>query len=323
MTMFQGYPRGWFSFGFSTELAVRDVKPVRYFGRDLVMFRGEDNQVRVFDAFCPHLGAHLGHGGVVEGSSIRCPFHAWRFGEGGECVEIPYAKRIPPKAKVGCWQVMERNGIILVHHDPEGKPPTFEVPVMEDYGHPDWLPWATSLFPMKTHPKEIVENIADKAHFAFVHATDCEDFSFEVDGHIGRQRMKGRARFGEKRESIVSVATYYGPGVLMTEMEGMLKNHLLVLTTPVDLTHVDLRFAVTLKRVGSVRNTESYMGMYMENLRLGFIQDQRIWENKVYRERPLLCDGDGPIGKMRSWYRQFYVEEPAGPASAAPASAAQ
>ena len=51
------------------------------------------------DAFCPHLGAHLGYGGLVEESTIRCPFHAWRFDGTGACVEVPYvmpAKWYPP-----------------------------------------------------------------------------------------------------------------------------------------------------------------------------------------------------------------------------------
>ena len=35
-------------------------------------------------------------------------------------------------------------------------------------------------------------------------------------------------------------------------------------------------------------------------------KDFPIWENKVYRERPLLCDGDGPIQAFRRWAAQFY-----------------
>ena len=35
-------------------------------------------------------------------------------------------------------------------------------------------------------------------------------------------------------------------------------------------------------------------------------QDFPIWENKLYRERPLLCDADGPIHKFRRWAAQFY-----------------
>jgi hypothetical protein len=35
-------------------------------------------------------------------------------------------------------------------------------------------------------------------------------------------------------------------------------------------------------------------------------QDFPIWENKCYRERPPLCEADGPIQEFRRWARQFY-----------------
>ena len=31
-----------------------------------------------------------------------------------------------------------------------------------------------------------------------------------------------------------------------------------------------------------------------------------IWEHKVYRDRPTLVAGDGPIGVFRKWAAQFY-----------------
>lgn len=93
--LFPGYPRGWFVIGISNELAPGDVRPIKYFGREMVLYRSESGKAVVHDAFCPHLGAHLGHGGRVVGESIVCPFHAWRFDESGKCVEVPYAKRIP------------------------------------------------------------------------------------------------------------------------------------------------------------------------------------------------------------------------------------
>jgi 3-ketosteroid 9alpha-monooxygenase subunit A len=45
----------------------------------------------------------------------------------------------------------------------------------------------------------------------------------------------------------------------------------------------------------------------MSNLKAGFEDDTKIWESKLYRETPILCDGDGPISQARRWYRQFYV----------------
>ena len=54
------------------------------------MWRGEDGQVRIIDAYCKHLGAHMGHGGKVHGNLLECPFHAWRYdGEEGVVKESP------------------------------------------------------------------------------------------------------------------------------------------------------------------------------------------------------------------------------------------
>ncbi len=78
-----------------TSSPVGEVKPLKYLGRDLVAFRGEDGRARVLDAFCAHLGAHLGVGGTVVGNAVRCPFHAWCWDGDGNCVEVPYAKKIP------------------------------------------------------------------------------------------------------------------------------------------------------------------------------------------------------------------------------------
>ena len=36
-------------------------------------------------------------------------------------------------------------------------------------------------------------------------------------------------------------------------------------------------------------------------------QDIPIWENKIYLDTPLLCDGDGSIRKYRKWFSQFYA----------------
>ena len=94
-------PNGWFAVAFSHELREGEVRPLHYFGEDLVLFRTRSGRARVLDAFCPHLGAHLGHGGRVMGESVRCPFHGWSFdGASGSCTQIPYCERIPQQALV-------------------------------------------------------------------------------------------------------------------------------------------------------------------------------------------------------------------------------
>jgi 3-ketosteroid 9alpha-monooxygenase subunit A len=303
-----GFPRGWFMVCFSEELAVGETKPLRYFGQALAAYRGEDGQARVLDAHCPHMGAHLGVNGVVIGNNVACPFHGWRFCGDGSCVEIPYAKKIPPKAKVKSWPVREVNGIVLVYHDADGGEPSFEIPPIADYGSPDWLPWSKFRYHIKTHPREIVDNLADKAHFPSVHQTEIDEFSFEVSGHTATQRTKGRALLADGGvDPFSSSTTYHGPGYLLMRMDGQLQNYMLFAHTPVEENQLDLWMAVTLKVVGSRERTQSYVSGYLDNLKRGFEDDIRIWENKIYREPALLCDGDGPIARLRKWYRQFYL----------------
>lgn len=306
-SMLEQYPRGWFVVAFSSEIPERGVKSMRYFGQKLVAFRGEDGQVRVLDAYCAHMGADLGAGGKVIGNAIECPFHAWRYCGTGECVAIPYANKIPPKARQRAWPAKEMNGVVLVHHDPDGAAPTFDVPLIPEYGSDEWLPWATNHYFIKTHPREIVENLADKAHFPRVHATTIDEFSFEASGHTATQRTKGKAHLPDGGVDVFSsTTTYHGPGYLIMRMDGALQNYMLVAHTPVDHGSVDLRMGVMLKVVGDRKKTEGFVGMYMSNLKAGFEDDIRIWENKLYREQPVLCDGDGPISQLRRWYRQFY-----------------
>lgn len=63
----------------------------RILGKNLIVFRGESDEAHVFDAYCAHMGAHLGVGGtVLPGDCLQCPFHGWIFdGKTGQCVQIP------------------------------------------------------------------------------------------------------------------------------------------------------------------------------------------------------------------------------------------
>ncbi len=38
----------------------------------------------------------------------------------------------------------------------------------------------------------------------------------------------------------------------------------------------------------------------------GVEADIPIWRDKVFRDRPLLVKGDGPVAEFRRWYSQFY-----------------
>ena len=67
---------------FQTVCKFDDLKPGEgktvALGGKLVALFLVDGQVCAIDDFCPHMGASLG-GGLVEGDTVTCPWHAWRF----------------------------------------------------------------------------------------------------------------------------------------------------------------------------------------------------------------------------------------------------
>ena len=75
---------GWHLAAFAEDLTA-DVTPVDIGDQRLVAVRSEDDgRVRVFDATCPHRGAHLGHGGRISRGCLLCPFHGRRVHLGTE-----------------------------------------------------------------------------------------------------------------------------------------------------------------------------------------------------------------------------------------------
>ena len=75
-------------------------------------------------AFCPHLGADLSVGQVVDGQ-IRCAYHHWKFDCAGQCVDIPAGDKIPPGARIATYPSAEAWGLIWAFN---GEAPTFAVP---------------------------------------------------------------------------------------------------------------------------------------------------------------------------------------------------
>ena len=47
-------PDGWYPVAYSDEVPIGEVVPLRYFGQDLIAFRGEDGEAHVLDAHAGH-----------------------------------------------------------------------------------------------------------------------------------------------------------------------------------------------------------------------------------------------------------------------------
>jgi phenylpropionate dioxygenase-like ring-hydroxylating dioxygenase large terminal subunit len=301
-------PNGWFAVCFSDEVPAGTLRSARYFARDLVVLRGADGVARAFDAYCPHLGAHLGHGGKVEGDGIRCPFHGWRYDGSGRCVEVPYARKIPAKAALRRWEVVERNGLVFVWRHAAGAPPSWEVPVVAELTDGAWTAPERRDWVIRSCSQEMAENTVDPAHFRWVHRTNTvpETESAEIRGHVLHVVSNNRVATprGEQPGRIEIQAHGFGFG--WTRFSGIAD--LLVLTTgsPIDDDHTHTRLQFAVKKLASSDATRGVGRAFIAEIERQFQQDIPIWEHKIHLEHPLLVEGESDIATLRRWAKQFY-----------------
>jgi phenylpropionate dioxygenase-like ring-hydroxylating dioxygenase large terminal subunit len=306
---FPRYPNGWFQVAYSDELKPGAVLPLKYFGRDLVLFRTETGQVHVLDAHCPHLGAHLGYGGTVKDGCIRCPFHAWRYDGTGQCVEVPYSTRIPPKARVKPWHVKDVNGLILVWHHLGGHAPTWDIEPIPEFASPEWTPYDLRRWKVRTHNQEMAENAVDSAHFHYVHGTlEMPTSRAVIEGPIMRvvSDTLMKTPMGKVKGQVESIS--YGFGYALTRFTGIVETLLVASITPIDDEYVDVRFSFAVKKLPSGDATSTVGAAFIREVERQLGQDIPIWENKIYVSPPLLAEGDGPVGVFRRWCKQFYQD---------------
>ena len=317
-------PFGWFALEYSDQLAPEELKSIVYFGREIVLFRTQSGQAVALDAYCPHLGAHLGYGGSVEGENIACPFHGWEFDADGTCQSVPYASNMPPrvqgKSVIQSYPLIERNKMIWAWYHPDNQPPSFEVEAIEEFSSPDFTDLAVYDWEIDTIVQEAGENGADVAHFMYVHsATEMPVGEVTMDGVRRVTKIKNKvprindqgdlADSGEDWEYIHVDSTNVGPGQTIQRISRAFEVIMLGTVTPIDDQRTHLRFAFTMPKSQTDMN-KVLAEATRDNVVMGVEQDIPIWNNKRYIEDPILCDGDGPIAKYRKWFAQFYQTAP-------------
>ena len=306
-------PYGWYNVAFSHEIEPGEIKIEKVFGKEWVLFRGEHGKVGMTDPFCPHLGAHLGKGGTVQGDNIRCPFHHWQFDTEGWCKEIPYAKVMPGVCKkkpvLKALPVVEKYNMIWAWYHPEEVDPLWEIPVVPEMEDPDghvevkYHSWDIS-----TCIQEMGENSIDTPHLKFLHgAPIIPGVDAKAEGHVWHYDIMDGYIVGESHGPGIPINRHSKDGVSML---------MFATPTPIDEELSRVRMAFTWKKYPE-GSKEAHLAnhLYLHSIgsaegeeSKGFAEvDLVVWDNKKYRPKPLLCDGDGPILRWRRYFRQFYV----------------
>lgn len=323
-------PTGWFQIGWSNEIPVGGITPLRYFGQDLVAFRtapsngDRDGPLHVLDAHCRHMGAHLGYDSRIVGDCIACPYHGWEWDGEGVNTRVPYQDQ-PTRATMRTWPVAERNGLVYLWHDPTGNGPRdgWTYPdLFNDFPHlpadeADFFPCHPAAVIDKpdeaVHPQLMLENSADCTHFAYAHRAPEHPRMLRFDASGTRWRTT--LGFVSPKTKEVAMQLHHSCtaiGTTAAVFEGPSAGYRLILTaTPVDDERSHLRVSYFLPRNG-VEGDElppdlAAFARHTEDL---FEEDARIWRHQAFVQKPIYAlDDRAAYRALRTWCEQFYESD--------------
>lgn len=323
------YPTGWYRVLDSDTLARGQVRAIDALGRHLVAFRGHSGKVGVMDAFCPHQGASLASG-KVDGDTLRCPFHAWAFDTDGCLTDIPRLDRVP-RVSACAHPTVELHGMVWMFHHVSGDAvaPTYtptEVDAIVSRGMTHRGTYDAGVARM--HLVEFLENSVDFQHFAHVHGeltvpwttrtvpgfrlhNEPRWWADPVTPHLAyfgvESWMSFRGRTVESSRTQVQV-TMFGPaGVVWFHFKLKDVGDIVLFETHLPVSPLEQHVVFRWYADPAVPSWLAWIvvGQWVANWKA----DLKIWENKVYRDRPVLASIDGPVRELRRWYRQFTVDE--------------
>ena len=320
------FPTGWYVLLRSDELQKKQLITKKFAGQDVVAFRTETGKVAVVSAYCPHMGAHFGYGGDVQGETIRCPFHYFCFDTEGTCTKTGYDTKPPAKAVLKTYTIREKNGFILIWNHITNELPNWEVP---DTDNENWSEILCADYLLNSHPQETTENSVDIGHFGVVHKyVDVQELSeLKAEGpYLNAKYAFSRDGFAGKTNKIRAHIDIHVHGlgysfveVLIPKMGLLTRQY--VFPCPVEEGKINLKIGMSVKKIEDAGKINFMLKLFPKSLLnkiilksafKGYVhdvsQDFDVWQNKVYMDNPALAKGDGPIGKYRQWAKQFYED---------------
>ena len=173
--------------------------------------------------------------------------------------------------------------------------------------------WDHHVWTIRAHPQDILENGIDWPHVMPVRLRLARGALPLSTGPCiaGARHGQGDRTARSTARGVQFSRRHLGLGLSQVRYDGLFSVVFQIGQTPVDETHTRLSFSIlTRARDRSEPEVAAALRRYIDDNVRTLEQDFPIWENKIYREHPLLCEADGPILKFRRWAAQFYPCEP-------------
>jgi phenylpropionate dioxygenase-like ring-hydroxylating dioxygenase large terminal subunit len=158
------FTQSWYPICLASAVSSRFVRGFDFLDGRVVVVRDEAGLAQVLSGYCPHMGADLSAGHMVDGQ-IRCIFHHWRFGADGRCKATAIGDPAPEAARLFKYPTRERYGLIWAFN---GLEPHYELPDMP-FPDEDLVFRIRPMGEMPVDPWILCANTPDVQHIKTLH----------------------------------------------------------------------------------------------------------------------------------------------------------
>jgi vanillate monooxygenase len=137
-------------------------------GERIVFYRGPEGKVAAVEDFCPHRGAPLSLGRVVEGQLV-CGYHGLTMGCDGKPVAMP-GQRVRGFPAIRTFPVTERYGFVWTWTGDAALADPAQIHHLDWAENPEWA-YGGGLYHVHCDYRLMIDNLMDLTHETYVHAS--------------------------------------------------------------------------------------------------------------------------------------------------------
>lgn len=157
----------WYVAAFAEEIG-RSLLKRTLLGKRVVLYRLEDGTPIAIDDRCAHRSFPLS-AGRLEGDTIVCGYHGFRYDAQGDCIEVPSAAKCPKNIGVKTYRLVERGDLIWIWM---GEAEEADEATLRDHAWVAAADWERSkgYYHLAGNYVSLHENLLDLTHLSFLHA---------------------------------------------------------------------------------------------------------------------------------------------------------
>jgi len=158
----------WYVVCLTEEIRSGTKHGIQLYGEEIVLWRLADGQLAALNARCPHMGASLAVGRLID-DRVECPYHGFQYDKTGRCTQTPLREPdalIPRTLCTRRYAVAERDGWVFLYWG-EADDELPELNYFDEVEVPLMHAWTAKEWPV--HFTRFIENTVDIAHLGTVH----------------------------------------------------------------------------------------------------------------------------------------------------------